>query len=189
MENHDFDQFVKRQQAEASAVAIDWDHEREEWLAYLSQLYKKVESLLGAYLSSGQILVRYAPIDLNEQNIGAYTAKQMILGIGRQEVVLRPIGTLLIGFKGRVDVEGPLGRRQIALVDSSASGTADIVHVSVSTGGQKKPMRAEKLARVEKKLDGEPRWTWRIVTRPPERSFVEITQRSLFELILDVANV
>jgi hypothetical protein len=46
----------------------------------------------------------------------------MILKIGRQEIVMTPIGTLLIGAKGRVDVVGPAGRARLVLVNSQASG-------------------------------------------------------------------
>jgi hypothetical protein len=181
VESKDFDEFVRRQQAEASvAAAIDWNHERDEWLGHLRVLYAKTESLLKKYTSSGQIRLEYRSIRLNEENIGSYSAKQMVLKIGRQEVNLVPIGTLLIGFKGRVDVEGPAGKAQIALVDSKASSTASLIHVSVGVGG-KPPVAPKKPA--------EPvEWAWRIVTRPPERRFIEITQETLFQTIMEVAN-
>jgi hypothetical protein len=105
----------------------------------------------------------------------------MVLRIGRQDIVLKPIGTLLIGFKGRVDVEGPIGRAQIALVDKKAFGVASLVHVTVGAGG--------KLPVAPKKPPEEIEWAWKIVTPPPERRFVEITQQTLSQLILDVANV
>jgi hypothetical protein len=196
MENRDFDEFIKRQQRNATAVAINWDQQRDEWLARLEDLYAKIEALLGTYISSGQIRFEYKDVELNEENVGSYTAREMILKIGRQDIVLRPVGTMLIGFKGRVDVEGPAGRALMALVDSKAHGTADLVHVSVISQGRsphlpkKKPKLEEKIAKVEDRLDRkEPEWAWRIVTSPPERRFVEITQQSLFQLILDVANV
>jgi hypothetical protein len=44
----------------------------------------------------------------------------MILGIGRQEITLTPVGTLLFGSKGRVDVEGPAGRTRLVLVDQQS---------------------------------------------------------------------
>lgn len=124
MDSKDFDEFVKRQQdgTSVAAVEIDWKKERDQWLAHLGRLYSKIESFLAKYVSSGQIRYEYRSIDLNEENIGSYTAKQMVLRIGRQEVDLVPIGTLLIGSKGRVDVRGPAGTAQILLVDRKAWG-------------------------------------------------------------------
>lgn len=176
-----FDEFVKRQQEMASEVAsVDWDSERKEWLDYLDRLYKKIESLLHKYVSSGQIQLGYRQVELNEENIGSYVAKQMFLKIGPKSVVLEPIGTVLIGSKGRVDIIGPAGKAQLLLVDSRASGPASVIHVTVGVG-KKPPAAPPKPAR-------EIKWEWKIVTRPPERRFIEITQQNLFQLIMEVAN-
>jgi hypothetical protein len=112
MDSKDFDDFVKRQQGESSvaAVEINWKKERDEWLTHLDRLYSKIEFFMAKYVSSGQIRYEYLPIELNEENIGSYAAKQMVLRIGRQEVDIVPIGTLLVGSKGRVDVSGPAGK-------------------------------------------------------------------------------
>jgi hypothetical protein len=183
MDVKEFDEFVKREQEAASGVAsVDWDGEREEWLSYLDKLYKKVESLLRKYVSSGQIQLGYRSVELNEENIGSYAAKQMVLKIGPKSVVLEPIGTLLIGSKGRVDVIGPAGKAQLLLVDSKVSDPRSLVQVRVSIGAGKKPPAPPP------KRPREIQWEWKIVTRPPERRFIEITQQSLFRLIMEVAN-
>jgi hypothetical protein len=183
MPNKDFDEFVKRQQGGASVAdaEVNWEEQRDQWLGYLHRLYSKVESFLTQYVSSGQIRYEYRPIDLNEENIGSYTAKQMVLRIGRQEVDLVPIGTLLVGAKGRVDVKGPAGRAQILLVDSKVSDPRSLIHVTVSVGGKLPQPAPSKRAE-------EIQWEWKIVTRPPERRFIQITQQSFFDLILEVAN-
>ncbi len=181
MNNKTFDEFVSRQQqADPETASIDWEKERDEWLTHLRRLYSMVESFLSKYVSSGQIRLEYRSIDLNEENIGTYSAEQMILRIGRQEVDLVPIGTLLIGSKGRVDVIGPAGKAEMLLVDRQAPSPRSLIKVTVGIGG--------KLPAVASKPASEVEWEWRIVTRPPERRFVEITQESLFQLIMEVAN-
>ena len=104
----------------------------------------------------------------------------MVLRIGRQEVDLVPIGTLLIGSKGRVDVNGPAGRAQILLVDSKVLDPRALVHVTVGVGGKLPPPPSKRFQEIE--------WEWTIVTRPPQRQFIEITQQSLFQLIMEVVN-
>ncbi|MGA2965345.1 MAG: hypothetical protein ABSD64_03975 [Terriglobales bacterium] len=184
MDVKEFDEFVKREQQAASEVAsVDWDGERRKWLDYLEKLYKKVESLLDKYVSSGQIQREYRIVELNEENIGSYSARQMVLRIGRQSVVFEPIGTLLVGSKGRVDIVGPAGKAQLLLVDNQASGLRSLFHVRFSSvgTGKKPPAPPSKPPR-------EIKWEWKIVTRPPERRFIEITQQTLFQLIMEVAN-
>jgi len=86
--NSDFDAFVKREQ---TAVAeewerVDWAKERDEWLGYLRELYEQTESFLAKYTETGEIKLSYRDIELNEENIGSYKVRQMILRIGRQEI-------------------------------------------------------------------------------------------------------
>jgi hypothetical protein len=181
MANKAFDEFVSRQlETETETASINWGKERDEWLAQLDRLYSKVEVFLSKYVRSKQIRYEYRPVELNEENIGSYSAKQMVLRIGRQEVDLVPIGTLLIGSKGRVDVRGPAGRAQLLLVNSKVSDPRSLIHVTVGVGG--------KLPSVPRKPTREIEWEWKIVTRPPERRFIEITRQTFFDLIMEVAN-
>lgn len=183
MENMTFDEFVSRQLERApEKPSINWEEERDQWLAHLARLYSRIEFLLSKYISSRRIRLEYQPVELNEEYIGSYAAKRMILRIGRQEVVLVPVGTLLVGSKGRVDVIGPAGRAEMLLVDSKAPGAASVFfRVKVGPAGRL-------LAPSESPQAPEIEWEWRILSRPPERRFVEITQESLFQLIMDVAN-
>ncbi|HXY79000.1 MAG TPA: hypothetical protein VEI08_00035 [Candidatus Bathyarchaeia archaeon] len=181
MDTKAFDEFVKRQQEAPSSLGpIDWDEQRREWLAHLDSLYKRVESFIAKYVAAGEMIYEYQNIELNEENIGAYIAKQMKLKIGRQIVTLVPIGTLLIGSKGRVDVVGPIGRAQIILVDKEASGPASLIHVTVSIGGKTSGTPNRPPKRIN--------WEWKIATRPPDIRFEELTQESFLQLILEVAN-
>jgi hypothetical protein len=181
MSTTDFDKFIARQQqAAAEGEATDWEKERDDWLAYLDSLHTKIRYFLRKYVDAGQVKVESAQVILNEENIGHYEAPQIVLRIGGQQVILRPVGTLLVGAKGRVDVEGPAGRATILLVNKRAQSPASLVHVTVGTAGALPATPAEPHEKIE--------WEWKIVTRPPERRFIEITQESFFQLIMEVAN-
>lgn len=176
----DFNAFVKRQQtAVAESEQIDWGKEREDWLRHLGELYDQTESFLAEYIKTGAIKISYRDVELNEENIGAYTARQMILRIGRQEITMTPVGTLLIGAKGRVEVAGPAGRTRLLLVSSEASGPT--VKVTVSIGVKSEPPAAEALAK-------EVSLAWKIATSPPTVGYIELTQESLFQALMEVAN-
>jgi hypothetical protein len=171
-----FDAFVKKQQAESAAV--DWARERDDWLQRLDQLYKLIEALLREYTDAGQIKLNYRDVALDEAGIGSYTARQMIIAIGIQEITLTPIGTLLIGTKGRVDVVGPVGHTRFMLVDKNASRPT----VRITVGVQDRP--ASSAAEPPKQRE----WTWKIVTAPPRIEYIELKRESLFRALLEVAN-
>jgi hypothetical protein len=122
MAKTDFDDFVKRQQ-ELSAAAeeeISFDPEKElkHWLGQLNSLYSEVQKYLKDYISEGSISIRTENIELNEEFSGPYFAPRMIIRIGLPEIRLEPIGTMLIGSKGRVDVIGRAGTSRLILMNS-----------------------------------------------------------------------
>jgi len=174
----EFDAFVKGEQAAAAqGREIDWAREREEWLGYLAELYQTAESFLAEYIRSGEITVAYRDIDLNEEDIGAYKARQMILKIGRQEITLTPVGTRLLLMKGRVDMVGSAGQARLVLVDDRSSGP---IRVSVSIGSRFVPPAVEP---AHEKI----KWAWKIATRPPTLRYIELTQESLRQALMEVA--
>jgi hypothetical protein len=179
-----FDEFVERQQASDSDVSqIDWNKERGEWLAHLNELYEITEDYLQDYISTGRISCSYTDIELNEENIGSYIARQMILKIGRQQIDFKLIGTLLIGMKGGVDVYGPAGSARFVLVNSLAEGVQSLIRVTVNVAGRTQLPPAPS-ATPSKDIT----WKWKIAGRPPEMRFLKLTKESLFETIMAIAN-
>lgn len=177
-----FDEFVKRQQtASSDGSAVDWAKQRDEWLAFLIDLYSKIESFLRSYLSSGQVKREYHDIKLNEDYIGSYTAKRMVLKFGRQEVNFTPVGTLLIGSKGRVNVVGPAGSARLVLINKNATSAHSLIRVTARIVGQPAPLPPpEPTEPIE--------WVWKIVSPPPTMKFINLTQESFYEMILEVVN-
>lgn len=177
----EFDEFVKRQHETGQ---VDWDRERDEWLTHLDELYRKIETMLGVYISSGQISIRYKTIDLNEENIGSYQARQMILRIGRQEVDLVPAGTRFIGFKGYVDVIGSAGKASLVLTNPDRLFTVQGPKITELIKTVKEYRSNSKLVA----SSGEIEWAWKILPQPPGRNLDELTRESFFQLLMEVTN-
>jgi hypothetical protein len=120
---------------------------------------------------------------LSEENIGSYLAKRMDIRIGRQSVSLEPIGTLLIGCKGRVDALGSAGRVPLFLVNARAKSAADLIKVTVtvSTRGKVHPPPPPLPS------DQPISWAWKIVTGTP-RKFADLDKDSFTRLLMEVTN-
>lgn len=175
-----FDEFVRSQQADAHATA-NWNEIRDEWLRHLDRLYRQIREFLKKYIDAGEIQIETSPLSMNEENIGLYTAPQITLRIGRKQVRFQPIGTLLIGSRGRVDVIGSgIASARLVLINKNFTQASDVIRVSVNLEG--------KLPGPARKEPGEIELAWKIVTRLPERRFIELTQETLFEMIMEVAN-
>lgn len=188
MNKSDFDAFVKRQQVEEGEKAgFDPKQQLREWLEYLKALYEQIEGYLHTYVESGTAKITLRDIQLNEEFAGDYKAPELILTIGRSTVTFTPIGTMLIGFKGRVDVQGPLGKARLALVNKKVTHARQLIQVTVPVMRRSDPPPAppppptgQDVTQIE--------WTWKIIAPPPEMTFIDLTQDAFFDMILAVAN-
>jgi hypothetical protein len=187
--NDQFKDFVQRHQRPALAEnAVDWGKEREQWLTYLKQLYDCVDEYLKEYVAPGQVRVERSPMELNEENIGTYTATRLKIVIGDEDITLTPIGTLLIGAKGRVDVEGSAGTSRLVLIDKNATDASSMFRVKVTAIPLRRGLRSsvpmEPTPPGPRKIE----WTWKIVSRPPVMQFIELNKESFFQMLMEVSN-
>jgi hypothetical protein len=179
METKDFERFVESQQGTSSDAGIDPAEVRDEWLRALDSLHGKILGFLQEYLKAGSIRYSFTEIELNEPEIGRYLAKQMDIKIGRQSVSLVPLGTMLFGFKGRVDAQGPAGHAQIFLVNEEVKSAADLIKVTPGVGG-----KVPRSTRERKPTS----WAWKILTTTVEKRFVDLDKDSFFALLMEIAN-
>jgi hypothetical protein len=175
----DFSEFVARQQVEETDVRIDWAKERDEWLTALDSLYKTVVGFLKEYIADRSIAYSLTPVTLIEDNIGEYAANRMDIKIGKKRVSLEPVGTLLIGSKGRVDVIGSSGKGLILLLNEKAKSPADLITVTVTVGKTPPPPAKKK---------GAISWAWKIVTNGPQKKFVDLDKDSFLSLLMEISN-
>ena len=175
-----FSEFVKRQQRQVAVDnAIDWNKQRDEWLDYLQQLYNNIKEYLASYIDGGEITLRESTTEINEENIGVYSAKKLTILIGVQEITLTPIGTLMIGSKGRVDVEGSAGKSRLVLIDKDVTDARSMFSVSVRVINPDDPPEPSE-PRPPKRIE----WAWKIVSSPPSLKFVELYKDSFFVMLM-----
>lgn len=181
---HKFDEFVRGEQEKWKAskgVNVDWQARKTEWLGHVDSLYGQATKFLQPYLDEHQISVRYRSKKMNEEYLGTYTAKEMLITFGTKTVKLEPIGTLIIGSRGRVDVVGPVGRGVLVLLDREVKEVSQLIRISVSIDGKPPvPPPSKKASDVS--------WVWRIMARPPKQVIVELNKDTFYNLVLEVAN-
>lgn len=180
-----FDDFLKRQQDEAtteSNTAFDPKEQLEQWLKLLGALYDQIEDFLREYVDRGAAKILRRDIPLNEDFVGSYLASELLLTIGRSTVTFTPIGTMLIGTKGRVDVKGPRGTARLALVNKKITNARQLIQITVATDTSRPapPTPSQAVKQIE--------WTWKISTPPPEMQFIDLGQDSFFDMLLGLVD-
>jgi hypothetical protein len=179
MSKKEFAEFISRQGSPVvrNERPVDWVAQKNEWLQYLNDLYQMVETFLKEYVESQQIAIEYKNIELTEEDIGRYTAKVMTLLFGANKITLTPIGTLLIGTKGRVDMTSPRGTVRLLLADKDSTG------LKITVRAANTPTVEE----VPKPIN----WEWKTaVMNAPGRmiSYQKLTQETFFNAIMELSN-
>ena len=90
-----------------------------EWMKNLEGLYKTIESYLQPFIENKKIKITYQDVQLHEDGLGDYTVQEATITLGEKSLNLKPIGTLLIGAKGRVDLTGAYGTAKLIFADFS----------------------------------------------------------------------
>lgn len=180
MTNSKFADFVQKQQHDNNKKEDVFDPQKqlEEWFYYIDLLYKKINSFMAPYLNKGMATISYNNITLTEDFSGSYQIRQMLLKIGRSTITFTPIATMLIGAKGRVDVQGPSGGARLILINEKVTNASQLITVRVSRPGDAPPALPK---------NQDINWAWKIISSPPKMDFVDLTEDSLSDMILTVA--
>jgi hypothetical protein len=117
MGKEDFKSFLEKHGLNKREEAVDWTQRKEEWVSYINQFYQIIQKWLKPYIDENIVELNFKPITLHEENIGSYETNRILMKIANQEVVFTPIGTLLIGSKGIIDMEGRAGKIVFVLID------------------------------------------------------------------------
>ena len=102
-----FDDLRARKAKEAESK-VDWPARKREWLEDLRALVANVRVWLKPGVEEGLVEIVEAPVHLSEDFLGPYIAPSLRIEMVGKVVQLEPVGTLIIGAFGRVDMScGP----------------------------------------------------------------------------------
>lgn len=119
----DLKSFIASQQALRQGrpdQQVDWPRRKEKWLTELNFLLSFISSELSAAgVPSEQMELTHHRI--HEETLGSYVADGLKLDIGSGWVTFEPIGSVIIGGYGRVDVKGPAHNEKVKLIAHDAN--------------------------------------------------------------------
>lgn len=82
---------------------------QKEWLASLDRLFQEIRSWLEEAQREKLIKVTAGRVQITEEALGTYTAPMLTLTVGTKTIRLKPVGSVIIGADGRVDMESAKG--------------------------------------------------------------------------------
>lgn len=174
MSNKKFDAFVNEQisQKQQAEQKINWEKRREEWLSHVQVFFNQVQEFLHDYVSKGQIEIVFNTMKINEEYLGEYEVQKASIFIGKNQIVLEPVGTLIIAAWGRIDMKGAYGTVKFILIDKDISSWQRMTQDNQFT-----TQRSQQY----------PELIWKISTPPPIK-YQALTQESFLECLMEVTN-
>ncbi|PLR90900.1 hypothetical protein [Bacillus sp. T33-2] len=168
---------------ESGQSKFDWDKEKKRWLEAVDRLFTDVTSWLEPLSANPNFNIRFEKITLQEEQIGEYETKRMIIELKGQKAALEPIGTMIIGSRGRIDLKGSNGTVKFVLVDKRLNKPKVTVNIFTEkeysqhlANAQGKP--SESTEPVE--------YVWKIVTPPPNVQFFPLNEETFSDALLQV---
>ena len=80
-----------------------WVERREKWRQELDSLYSRLRQWLRDADLPEECIEQSQQI-IREENLGEYFAASLVFTLGNEQIHLQPVGTLLVGALGRVDL-------------------------------------------------------------------------------------
>ena len=180
-----FDEFVKRRldqaKANESSKDTDWQKKRDDWIRSLEDLYSTMEHFLKKYTEAGQIQIIRDKVQLSEDYLGSYEVERLTFRIGNDKIIAKPIGRLMIGAAGRVDLIGARGTLRLVLLEKGKPEP----RIKIEIGGRAEERYSQFLVpRNNVKQKG-----WYIATLPPQVTVTELSSDAFQDALVELSDV
>ncbi len=176
MSKNDFEIFLKTQSTVNPQEMVNFDRIKSEYIKSSKIFFSLIDSYLDKYVREGKIAIVPDEIELFEENLGTYKMEMRKLTIGSKSVQIFPVGALIFGSKGRIDMTHRAKRVRFVLVERSAIGK---VHITITEKHNKPNLN------IKQKSDD---FIWKIATPPPHIKLIELNEDSFFTALMDVLN-
>lgn len=184
MGKKEFENFLKQEGEHKEAPEFDPESRKKEFISYVNALFEQVENWLAPYVKEGKVqLQKGEKITLYEDLLGSYEIDQLIICIGNNTVSLRPVGTILIGTRGRVDLRGPVDKVKFILADKSAKAPKFEFHESQAEKGTRQ-VKEQPQVDYQKSTA----LVWKIATEPPNVQYTDLDQDIFLDKLIEVIN-
>lgn len=115
----EFLEFKKKEQSLETGKPVDWDERKKNWLSSIDHLYGEVDKIIVANFKNAGYNVNAVKEDIiiHEDYIGSYTVKNYVITADIIKIMFNPVGTIILGAKGRVNMVLPNETVKLILFD------------------------------------------------------------------------
>ncbi|ELI8161202.1 TPA: hypothetical protein ACVEY8_004042 [Yersinia enterocolitica] len=188
MSINDLKNIIKNKRDEAEAEnSFNPQEQINEYIILTNNLYKAIRESIKELVDDDLVSLRMEKISIYEEGLGDYNIESLYISFANEKVQLKPVGTMLIGSKGRVDMIGPKGIERFTLIRKGIKSPSQLIKVTVSVvGGGNLSTSPEKKLTPKSTIDD---WEWKILPNEINWSkFEEVTNESIIQALMRVIN-
>jgi hypothetical protein len=117
MQNDEFLKLVKSHadKTNAEVKQVDWGERLTWWLGKLDKLIVNIDQWLSPLNDQTDIAFVKKKYQIHEEKLGSYEANGLVVNFINASLEFKPVGSVIIGGYGRVDVIGPEGKALLIL--------------------------------------------------------------------------
>lgn len=106
-----FKEFLKNKSEEINddTKKVNWEERKYNWLKSIDELYILVDRIIVQNFNEAgyKVEVRKTEVRISEDYVGTYSTENYIINVGSLTVMFNPIGTIILGSYGRVNMVLP----------------------------------------------------------------------------------
>lgn len=167
-----FEDFLTMKSEQAKAEGLDATQTIERFRSKVDAFYHELyTNWLAGFIE--RMKPERVPINITEEQLGTYSVDSLTLTVGPNRLQFAPVGTILIGTRGRIDLQSGQNTAMFILTGQQARSARN--HIVSSIDGQSPR---------EDKMDKE---VWKLVDTEKRMKFVDITPKVMQNLIMKIA--
>jgi len=182
MSKTSFKAFIEKEKSVDSRIkSINWEERKNLYLYRLKTLFRDVEVFLRQFTESNDIQIKKGKKRIEEDYIGKYEVPVLRIQLYEKYATLVPVGTLMIGTPGCVDLVGEIETIRFALADKNEDHPQPPTSFSLiwlEEDDKNEEIRTQDCRKCD--------YVWKIMTAPPYIRYLELNEDSFLSALQEV---
>ncbi|QAT40531.1 hypothetical protein [Clostridium sp. JN-9] len=111
----DLNDFLQKKLEEKTKKEFNAEEEKKKWINSVNEIVSNIKSWLDEPVKNKLVEVTDEEIEINEELLGKYKIKSLIIRSLWDTIYIRPIGRMILGAVGRIDILSTKGKYSILL--------------------------------------------------------------------------
>lgn len=111
----DLNDFLKKKLNEKTKTEFNADEEKKKWINSVNEIFSNIRIWVEEPIKNNLVEIIDEEVEINEERLGKYKISSLAIRSLWDTVYIRPIGRMILGAIGRVDILSTKGKYSILL--------------------------------------------------------------------------